>query len=120
MAEWLYLINPNYGDLSVILSVLAYILLGAVIFSDANLKSSFKKNKLFLLSVILFLLGAIMLIANSWVTNSYLLAIAIVTSVLIRDDEEKYNFPIPLRRLLLFISFNAWMYLITWVSHVVN
>jgi len=116
MSDKMSQFNPGLSGMLVLLSVFSWILLGVLLIFDKNFKKVLQKHKIVLAFPIACLSSLLFLLGDQILTSSIFLLIGVVSSIIIRDDDEKYNLKVHKRRLFILASFISWMYLITVLS----
>lgn len=116
MSDWISQINSGISGILAIINIAAWAALGLLLFFNKEYQVQANKNIL-LYSFPIASACALLFLINSPLLNiSVFLLIGITTSLIIRDDEEKYNLNISVRRLMILSSFTSWMYLATKLS----
>lgn len=116
LSNFFYLLNPNVGDISVILAIMLYVLLGFLMLKVALTKSkTINTNKANVLTIIL-LLSPLLLLGEEIVSLVYLFLFLIVGLVYFKSVEEDETIKKSQKRLILALLFNSAIFLVTWFS----
>jgi hypothetical protein len=116
MSDWISQFNSGTSGILSLTNIVAWAILGLILFFDKEY--TVKTNKYMLLYSFPFMsiCTLLFLFNNSLINVSVFLLIGITTSLVIREDEEKYNLNTSVRRLIILSSFISWMYLATKLS----
>ena len=116
MSDWISQVNSSASGILTLTNIAAWVALGLLLFFNKEYQGQANKNVL-LYSFPIASMCALLFLLNNPLLNIFLfLLIGITTSLIIREDEEKYNLNTSLRRLMILSSFIAWMYLATKLS----
>lgn len=116
MSDWISQFNSGASGILSLTNIAAWIILGLILFFSTEYQVQANKNIL-LYSFPIASACALLFLINSPLLNiSVFLLIGITTSLIIREDEEKYNLNTSVRRLMILSSFTSWMYLATKLS----
>ena len=116
MSDWISQVNSGVSGILALTNIAAWAALGLLLFFNKEYQGQANKNML-LYSFPIASMCALLFLLNSPLLNVFLfLLIGITASLLIREDEEKYNLNTSVRRLMILSSFTSWMYLISTLS----
>lgn len=116
MSDWISQINLGISGVLAITNIAAWAVLGLLLFFNKEYKVQANKNRLLYSFPFMSICALLFLFNNSLINVSVFLLIGITTSIVIREDEEKYNLNTSVRRLIILSSFTSWMYLATILS----
>lgn len=116
MSDWISQINSGVSGVLAITNIAAWAVLGLLLFFNKEYQVQANKNRL-LYSFPVASMCALLFLLNIPLVNIFVfLLIGITASLIIREDEEKYNLNTSVRRLMILSSFIAWLYLISTLS----
>ncbi|MDC0314115.1 hypothetical protein OAL26_03215 [Flavobacteriales bacterium] len=116
MSDWISQINSGVSGVLAITNIAAWAALGLLLFFNKEYQQQANKNRLLYSFPVASMCALLFLLNNPLLNISVFLLIGITTSLIIREDEEKYNLNTSVRRLMILSSFISWMYLITVLS----
>lgn len=116
MSDWISQINTNISGVFTLVNIAAWSGLGLMLFFNKEYKEQANKNILLYSFPIASICALLFLLNNPILHVSVFLLMGITTSLLIREDEERYSLNTSVRRLMVLSSFISWMYLISMLS----